>query len=46
MTLTAPKEQAGDIDDDTVLQVLSLFGNEELAFVVSEEMDRRQRKNR
>ncbi|MGO4106695.1 hypothetical protein [Paenibacillus sp. YAF4_2] len=46
MTLTAPKEQAGDIDDDTVLQVLSLFGNEELAFVVSEEMDRRPRKNR
>ncbi|CAM3154021.1 hypothetical protein PALU110988_05315 [Paenibacillus lupini] len=46
MTLTAPKEQAGDIDDDTVLQVLSLFGNEELAFVVSEEMERRPRKNR
>ncbi|GLX70724.1 hypothetical protein [Paenibacillus glycanilyticus] len=46
MTLTAPKEQAGDIDDATLLQVLSLFGNEELAFVVSEEIDRRPRKNR
>ncbi|ACT01937.1 hypothetical protein [Paenibacillus sp. JDR-2] len=44
--LTAPKEEAGDIDDATVLQVLSLFGNEELAFVVSEEIDRRPRKNR
>ncbi|MCM3625795.1 hypothetical protein M3194_00275 [Paenibacillus glycanilyticus] len=46
MTVTAPKEQAGDIDDATVLQVLSLFGNEELAFVVSEEIDRRPRRNR
>ncbi|GMK48285.1 hypothetical protein PghCCS26_54150 [Paenibacillus glycanilyticus] len=44
--LTAPKEEAGDIDDATVLQVLSLFGNEELAFVVSEEIDRRPRKHR
>lgn len=46
LPLTAPKEEAGDIDDAAVLQVLSLFGNEELAFVVSEEIDRRPRKNR
>ncbi|NIK68978.1 hypothetical protein [Paenibacillus sp. BK720] len=46
LPLTAPKEEAGDIDDATVLQVLSLFGNEELAFVVSEEIDRRPRKDR
>lgn len=46
MALTAPKEEASDIDDATVLQVLSLFGNEELAFVVSEEIDRRPRKQR
>jgi hypothetical protein len=43
LALTAPKNEAGDIDDATVLQVLSLFGNEELAFVVSEEIDRRPR---
>ncbi|SFD71934.1 hypothetical protein SAMN05216378_1128 [Paenibacillus catalpae] len=46
LALTAPKEEAGDIDDETVLQVLSLFGNEELAFVVSEEIDRRLKNNR
>ncbi|PYI53385.1 hypothetical protein [Paenibacillus flagellatus] len=36
--LTVPKEEAGDIPDETVLGVLSLFGNEELAFVVTEEI--------
>ncbi|WP_409344518.1 hypothetical protein [Paenibacillus sp. MBLB4367] len=34
--LTVSKEEAGDITDDTVLTVLSLFGNEDLAFVVTE----------
>ncbi|MFX3632811.1 MAG: hypothetical protein ACE3L7_07020 [Candidatus Pristimantibacillus sp.] len=41
ITLTVTKEEAGEIDDDTVLQVLSLFGNEELAFIVSEEISSR-----
>ncbi|UII54219.1 hypothetical protein LS684_10980 [Cytobacillus spongiae] len=36
--LTVPKEEAGDVPNETVLGVLSLFGNEDLAFVVTEEM--------
>lgn len=36
--LTVPKEEAGEIADDTLLGVLSLFGNEDLAFVVTEEI--------
>lgn len=39
--LTVPKEEAGDIADDTLLGVLSLFGNEELAFIVTEEIANR-----
>ena len=41
--LTVPKEEAGDIPDDTVLQVLSLFGNDDLAFVVTEAINGRRR---
>lgn len=40
--LGVTKEEAGDIPDQTLLQVLSLFGNDELAFVVSEEIERRK----
>ncbi|WP_226666485.1 hypothetical protein [Metabacillus litoralis] len=36
--LTVPKEEAGDIANQTLLNILSLYGNEDLAFVVSEEM--------
>ncbi|MFA9557005.1 hypothetical protein ACERII_06865 [Evansella sp. AB-rgal1] len=36
--LTVSKEEAGLISDDTLLGVLSLYGNDELAFVVSKEM--------
>jgi hypothetical protein len=36
--LTVPKEEAGEIADETLLGVLSLFGNEDLAFVVTEEI--------
>jgi hypothetical protein len=36
--LTVPKEEAGHISDETLLGVLSLFGNEDLAFIISEEM--------
>jgi hypothetical protein len=35
------KEEAGDIADETLLQVLSLFGNDDLAFVASEEISKR-----
>lgn len=41
MTLTVSKEEAGPIADDTVLGVLSLFGNEELAFIVTKEIEQR-----
>lgn len=41
--LTVPKEEAGPIPDDTLLGVLSLFGNEDLAFVVTEEIAKRKK---
>ncbi|WP_409270251.1 hypothetical protein V1499_12515 [Neobacillus sp. SCS-31] len=42
--LTVPKEEAGEVPDNTVLGALSLFGNDDLAFIVSEEIRRRKRK--
>lgn len=41
LELTVSKEEAGDIPDDTLLGVLSLFGNHDLAFVVTEAISRR-----
>ncbi|WP_053363710.1 hypothetical protein [Bacillus sp. FJAT-27251] len=41
--LTVPKEEAGEVPDDTLLGVLSLFGNDDLAFVVTEEIRKRKR---
>ncbi|QCJ42794.1 hypothetical protein FAY30_13225 [Bacillus sp. S3] len=38
MELTVSKEEAGEITDETLLGVLSLFGNDDLAFVVTEEI--------
>lgn len=38
LELTVPKEEAGEIPDETVLGVLSLFGNDDLVYVVAEEM--------
>ena len=43
LELTVPKEEAGEISDDTLLGVLSLFGNDDLAFVVTEEIHRRKK---
>jgi hypothetical protein len=43
LELTVSKEEAGEIPDDTVLGVLSLFGNEELAFAVTEEINKRKK---
>lgn len=40
--LTVPKEEAGDIPSETLLNVLSLFGNEDLAFIVTEELGKIQ----
>ncbi|KAB7706170.1 hypothetical protein F9802_11305 [Bacillus aerolatus] len=42
--LTVSKEEAGEILDDTLLNVLSLYGNDELAFIVTEEIGRRKRR--
>ncbi len=36
LELTVPKEEAGDIPDQTVLGVLSMYGNDDLAVVVAE----------
>lgn len=36
---TVSAEEAEPISNDTLLQVLSLFGNEHLAFVVSQEIE-------
>ncbi|MFP5111985.1 hypothetical protein ACSU64_06345 [Bacillaceae bacterium C204] len=38
--LTVPKEEAGEVDNQTLLGVLSLFGNDDLAFVVTEEINK------
>ncbi|MEH7113587.1 hypothetical protein V7124_14530 [Neobacillus niacini] len=38
LELVVPKEEAGEIGDETLLGVLSLFGNDDLAFVVTEEI--------
>ena len=41
--LTVPKEEAGEVDDQTLLGVLALFGNDDLAFVVTEEINKRRK---
>lgn len=41
LALTVSEEEAGFISDDTVLGVLSLFGNDDLAQVVTEAIDQR-----
>jgi hypothetical protein len=40
--LTVPKEEAGEVPDQTLLGVLSLFGNDDLAFVVTEEINKKK----
>lgn len=37
--LTVSKEEAGTIANETLLNVLSLYGNDDLAFVVTEKME-------
>lgn len=41
--LTVSKEESEHIPDETLLNVLSLFGNEDLAFVVTEEINKRKK---
>ncbi|MCM3784161.1 hypothetical protein M3231_14350 [Neobacillus mesonae] len=42
MKLVVSKEEAGDIADDTLLGVLSLYGNVDLAVVVTEVIQHRK----
>lgn len=42
--LTVPKEESEEIPDSTLFGVLSLYGNEDLAFVVNEEIKKRNKK--
>lgn len=44
--LTVPKEEAGEVPDETLLGVLSLFGNDDLAFVVTEEIEKRKQQTK
>ncbi len=41
--LTVPKEEAGEIPDQTLLNVLSLFGNDELAMEVLQLIESRKK---
>lgn len=41
--LTVPKDEAGEVSDQTLLGVLALFGNDDLAFVVTEEINKLKR---
>jgi hypothetical protein len=40
MELTVPKEEGEVISTEMVLQILQLFGNNDLAFIVQEEADK------
>ncbi|SDK30109.1 hypothetical protein [Sediminibacillus albus] len=40
LELTVPKQESQEIPYDTVLSVLQLFGNDDLAFIVAREMDK------
>ena len=46
LELTVDKQEAGDISNETLLGVLSLFGNDDLAFVVTEEMERMRKQHK
>ncbi|MEW9675128.1 hypothetical protein ABRT01_02915 [Lentibacillus sp. L22] len=39
---TVPKAESEEISDQTVLQVLQLFGNNDLAYVVQSEIEQRK----
>ena len=41
LELTVPKAEAGEIANETLFGILSLFGNDDLAFVVNEELQKK-----
>ncbi len=41
--LTVPANESEDIPDQTVLNVLQLFGNDDLAFIVQEYIEKRDK---
>lgn len=40
MELTVPKEESESIPNDTVLNILQIFGNNDLAFLVQREIEK------
>lgn len=44
LELTVSKQESDEIDDETVLNVLQLFGNDDLAFIVQTEIEKRENK--
>lgn len=43
INLTVPKNESGDISNETLLNVLSLYENDDLGFVVSQEVARQKK---
>ncbi|MFD1170288.1 hypothetical protein [Oceanobacillus caeni] len=41
---TVSKKESEEIDDQLVIQALQLFGNDDLAFIVQKEIEKRERK--
>lgn len=41
---TVPKNESEKIDDQMVIQALQLFGNDDLAFIVQKEIEKRETK--
>lgn len=44
LELTVSKNESDDISNETVINALQLFGNDDLAFVVQSEIDKRKNK--
>ncbi|RFB34603.1 hypothetical protein [Brevibacillus sp. VP] len=40
MELTVPEEEAGTIENETLLAMLTMYENDDLAYVVNEEIER------
>lgn len=40
---TVSKEESEEIADETLMQILQLFGNDDLAFIIQEEIEKRDR---
>jgi type III secretory pathway component EscR len=44
--LTVSKDEAGEVSDQSLLGVLSLYGNDDLAFIVTEEINKMRKPNK